>query len=198
MVINGCFRVGLTSPIVSECAGAEIGRCRGQMLNSIRRSKRTQLLLIVLAALASLLPLTAKSRQGNSIRWSVDGDQVSCEYFQLPSFSHVRTYQLDKIDGVAKAPDSKNPSLDVVRMQLSGLNLNIPSQSRVLIWDFDRYFSRLERFIDRAKSGDIRASLTWVHPWLAIGLASAALALVLWVLVFTSLLLGPPKAAPES
>jgi hypothetical protein len=167
------------------------------MLNSIRRSKRTQLFLIVMAALASLLPLTAKSRQGNSIRWSVDGDHVSCEYFQVPSFSHVRTYQLEKIDGVTKAPDSKIPSLDVVRIQLAGLNLNIPSQSRDLIWDFDRYLSRLEIFIDRAKSGDTRASLTWVHPWLAIGLASAALAPVLWILVFTSLLLGPPKPDPE-
>ena len=153
--------------------------------------------MIVLAALASLLPLTAKSRQGNSIRWSVDGDHLSCEYFQAPSFSHVRTYQLEKIDGVTKAPDSKNPSLDVVRMQLSGLNLNIPSQSRDLIWNFDRYLSRLEHFIDRAKSGDAGASLTWIHPWLATGLASAAIAVILWVLVFCSLLLGPPKPDPE-
>lgn len=165
----------------------------GQMLNSIRGSKRTQLLLIVLAALASLLPLTAKGRQGNSIRWSVDGDLITVEYFQVPSFSHLRTYTLDKIDGVTKAPDSKNPSLDVVRMQLNGLNLNIPSQSRTLIWNFDRYLSRLQAFVESAKAGDEGASLTWYDPWLVIGAASVVFAVFLWIFVFTCLLLGSPK-----
>lgn len=164
----------------------------GRMLGSIRRSKRTQLLLIALAALLSLLPLTAKSRQGNSIRWSVDGDQITCEYFQVPAFSHVRAYQLEKIDGVTKAPDSKNPSLDVVRMQLNGLNLNIPSQSRKLIWNFDLYLSRLERFIERAKAGDRGASLTWYDSWLVIGVVAAASAILLWVFVFALLLTGRP------
>jgi len=166
------------------------------MLGSIRRSKRTQLLLIALAALLSLLPLTAKSRQGNSIRWWVDGDQITVEYFQVPAFSHVRAYQLDKIDGVTKAPDSKNPSLDVVRMQLNGLNLNIPSQSSRLIWNFDLYLSRLERFIERAQAGDREASFTWYDPWLVIGAVSVALAAVLWIFVFTILLQGPPETDP--
>jgi len=150
-------------------------------------------MLIVLAALVSLLPLTARSRQGNSIRWTVDGEHVSCEYFQVPSFSHVRTYQIDKFEGVTQAPDSKNPSLDVVRLQLDGLNLNIPSQSRNLVWGFDRYLGRLEVFIERAKAGDTKASLTWYDLWLVIGFASVVFALGLWILVFTSLLLGPPK-----
>ncbi|MEX1311751.1 MAG: hypothetical protein AB1Z65_15100 [Candidatus Sulfomarinibacteraceae bacterium] len=163
------------------------------MLGSIRRSRRTQLLLIVLAALLSLLPLTAKSRQGNSIRWSVDGDRVTVEYFQVPAFSHVREYQLDKIDGVTKAPDSRNPSLDVVRLNLNGLNLNIPSQSSRLIWNFDLYLSRLEGFIDKAKDGDEQARLTWYDPWLVIGAVSLVLAAALWILVFTILLQGPPE-----
>lgn len=167
------------------------------MLGSIRSSRRTQLLLIVLAALLSLLPLTAKSRQGNSIRWSVDGDQVTVEYFQIPAFSHVRAYQLDKIDGVTRAPDSKDPSLDVVRLNLNGLNLNIPSQSSKLIWNFDLYLSRLERFIDRAKAGDQKASLTWVDPWLVTGAVSVALAAVLWIFVFAILLVVPPEGNPE-
>ena len=167
------------------------------MLGLIRGSKRTQLLLILLAALLSLLPLTAKSRQGNSIRWSVDGEQITVEYFQVPAFSHVRAYQLEKIDGVTKAPDSKNPSLDVVRMQLSGLNLNVPSQSRRLIWNFDLYVSRLERFIERAKAGDRKASLTWYcDPWLVVGAVSAAFAALLWMIVFTCLLMGPPGSDP--
>jgi hypothetical protein len=167
------------------------------MLDSIRRSKRTQLLLIVLAALLSLLPLTAKNRQGNSIRWLVDGGQVTVEYFQFPSFSHVRTYQLEKIDGVTKAPDSNNSSLDVVRMQLNGLNLNIPSQSSRLIWNFDLYLSRLERFIERAKAGDSEASLTWYDSWLVVGVVSAVSAILLWVFVFAVLLSGR-VAFPDS
>jgi hypothetical protein len=166
------------------------------MLGSIRGSKRTQLLMIALAALLCLLPLTAKNRQGNSIRWTVDDDQIAVEYFQVPRFSHVRAYQLDKIDGVTRAPDSKNPSLDVVRMQLNGLNLNIPSQSSKLIWNFDLYLSRLERFIDRAKAGDREASLTWYDPWLVVGVVSVASAAVLWMIVFACLLVGPPETDP--
>jgi len=153
-------------------------------------------MLIVLAALVSLLPLTAKTRQGNSIRWAVDGEHVSCEYFQVPSFTHVRTYQIDKIDGVAQVPDSKNPSVDVVRLQLNGLNLNIPSQSSKLVWSFNRYLSRLEVFIERAKAGDTKASLTWYDQWLVIGFASIGFALGLWILVFSSIMLGPPKNDP--
>lgn len=167
------------------------------MLNAIRGSKRTQLLLIILAALVSLLPLTAKSRQGNSIRWSVDGEYISCEYFQVPSFSHIRTYQIEKIKGVTKAPDTKNPSLEVVRMQLDGLNLNITSQSRALIWNFDRYLSRLQVFIAKAGSGNAQASMTWYDPWLVVGSVSVVFALVLWVVVFWLIFLGPPKAHRE-
>lgn len=167
------------------------------MLKSIRSSKRTQLLLIILAALVSLLPLTAKSRQGNSIRWSVDGELVSCEYFQAPSFSHVRTYQIEKINGVTRAPDSKNPSIDVVRMELNGLNLNIPSQSSKLIWRFDDYLSRLETFIERVGSGNTETSLTWYDPWLVVGCVSLVFALMLWIGVFWLILLGPPKVHQE-
>jgi hypothetical protein len=83
-----------------------------------------------------------------------------------------------------------------MRMQLNGLNLNIPSQSSKLIWNFDLYLSRLERFIERAKAGDGNASLTWVDPWLVVGVGSAASAILLWILVFAVLLPGrstPPE-----
>jgi hypothetical protein len=155
-------------------------------------------MLIILAALVSLLPLTAKSRQGNSIRWSADEEFVSCEYFQAPSFSHVRTYQIDKITGVTRAPDSKNPSIEVVRMKLDGLNLNIPSQSSKLIWNFDLYLGRLETFIDRVGSGDTEASLTWYDPWLVVGFFSAVFAVVLWIFVFWLIVSGPPKTHREA
>jgi hypothetical protein len=156
----------------------------------------TAMWLIPLAAQLSRLPLRARSCQGDSIRWSLAGDQITVEYVQIPAFPHVRAHQLEKIGDVKKAPDSKNPSLDVVRMQLNGLNLNIPSQSSRLIWNFDLYLSRLERFIERAKAGDRDASLTWYDPWLVVGAVSVAFAAVLWIFVFTSLLVGPPETDP--
>jgi hypothetical protein len=174
--------------------GKRDGKVGLGMLNGIRRSKRTQLLLIALAALVSLVPLTAKSRQGNSIRWSVDGEDLSCEYFQIPSFSHVRTYKTEKVIGVTKAPDSKNPSIEVIRLQLDGLNLNIPSQSRDVIWNFDGYLSRLQVLLAKARAGDPDVSLTWVHPWVIVGLASIVLAVALWIVVFASILMGPPES----
>lgn len=148
-------------------------------------------LLVVLAAVASLLPLVAESRQGNSIRWSVDGDEVHCEYFRVPSFSHVRTYRLEKIRAVSEAPDSQNPSVLVVRLHLNGLNLNIPSQSSELIWNFESYLQGLEIFMDRVRGGDRAATYTWYHPWLIVGVLSAVTAVVLWVVVYSLLLFRP-------
>lgn len=166
------------------------------MLKTLRASKRTQVLLIVLAALVSLLPLAAQKRQGNSIRWSVDGDTVSCEYYQLPSFSHVRTYNRTKINGVMISPDSQDESIEVVRFQLNGLNLNIPSQSSNLIWNFGDYVAGLQLFMAHAKGADPNASYSWRHPWMVAGVSALTLAVALWVLVFSVLLLGPVKNEP--
>ena len=166
------------------------------MLQSLRASKRTQLLLIVLAGVTSLLPLTAQKRQGNSIRWSVDGDIVSCEYYQLPSFSHVRTYDRTKINGVTTAPDSRNDAVEVVRMQLNGLNLNIPSQSDELIWNFDEYVVGLQVFMAHAKGDDTDATYVWRHPWMIAGAVALAAAVALWVLVVIVLFLGPVRNEP--
>jgi hypothetical protein len=151
--------------------------------------------LIALAAVLSLVPLLAEKRQGNSIRWTVDGDQIHCEYFQIPSFSHVRAYSWAKIEEVSPAPDSQNPEVSVVRFQLSGLNLNIPSQSSDLIWNFDTYLEGLQSFMERVRDGDSRAAFTWYHPWLVIGFGSAAAAALLWVVVFTVLLLGRRRSS---
>jgi hypothetical protein len=152
-------------------------------------------LLIVLAALVSMMPLVAEKRQGNSLRWSVEGEELRCEYFQLPSFSHIRTYDLTKLEGVTRSPDSKNESIDVVRLRLDGLNLNIPSQSSELIWNFDSYLVGLQEFVVRAQHGDSSANLSWYHPWLVAGVASACLAVVLWCLVFWVLLTRPRRSA---
>ena len=160
-------------------------------------SKRTQLLLIVLAAVASFVPLIAEQRQGNSIRWSVDGDRLDCEYFQVPSFSHVRSYDWTKIDAITKAPDSKHPEVTVVRLELTGLNLNIPSQSDALIWNFDGYLTGLQDFVARVRNGDSDGTYAWYHPWLIAGIASTVAAVILWIVVFTVLLLGPNRSRPE-
>jgi hypothetical protein len=163
------------------------------MRKSVRQSKRTQLLLIVLAAVVSFLPLVAERRQGNSIQWTVDGQFVNCEYFRVPSFSHVRSYEADKIAGVTRAPDSKNPDLEVVRLLLPSLNLNIPSQSSELVWNFDHYLKGLQRFIADVQAGDDSATYTWYHPWLIVGAVSVPVAVALWVLVFGVLLLGSKR-----
>jgi hypothetical protein len=159
--------------------------------------------LILVAAAFSLLPLAAERRQGNSIKWTVEGDRIQCEYYQVPSFSHIRTYEIAKVDGVTKAADSTDASLDVVRLQLNGLNLNIPSQSSALIWNFDSYLEGLQRFHQRVRSGDTGATYSWYHPWLMIGVASIAMAVASWVLVFVVLLsrprrdLAPPAAGQD-
>lgn len=168
------------------------------IMRSFRESKRTQFLLIVLAALVSLLPLTAEKRQGNSIRWSVDGEEIRCEYFQLPSFSHIRTYDLTKLEGVTRSADSRNESVDVVRLRLNGLNLNIPSQSSELIWNFDSYVVSLQDFVVQAQHGDQSAAYSWYHPWLLVGAVSAFLAVALWVLVFWVLLTRSTRNAEPS
>jgi hypothetical protein len=147
-----------------------------------------------LAGLVSLLPVVAEKRQGNSIRWSVSGDELQVEYFQLPSFSHVRSYRLDTIESITTAPDSRNPKLTVVRLRLNGLNLNIPSQSSALIWNFDSYSSDLEGFLARVKDGDTAASYSWHHPWLLAGVGAIPVAVVLWVVVFGVLIAGRPRA----
>ncbi|MGD8440672.1 MAG: hypothetical protein PVG53_09055 [Holophagae bacterium] len=160
-------------------------------------SKKTQLLLIALAAVVSFVPLVAEQRQGNSIRWSVDGDRLDCEYFQIPSFSHVRSYDWTKIDAISEASDSKRPEVTVVRLELSGLNLNIPSQSDELIWNFDGYLAGLQGFMARVRAGDASASYTWYHPWLITGVASTVAAVILWIVVFT-VLLGPRQRQSDS
>jgi hypothetical protein len=152
-----------------------------------------QTVLIVVAASLSLLPLVAEKRQGNSIRWSVDGDRIQCEYFQLPSFSHIRSYELAKIAGVTKAADSTDPSLDVVRLQFDGLNLNVPSQSSALIWNFDPYLEGLQRFHERVQAGDTQAKYSWYHRWLIVGIASIPMAVCCWVLVFVAILQRPRR-----
>ncbi len=160
-------------------------------------SKRTQLLLIALAAVVSFVPLVAEQRQGNSIRWSVDGDRLDCEYFQIPAFSHVRSYDWTKIDAISEAPDSKRPEVTVVRLELSGLNLNIPSQSDELIWNFDRYLTGLQGFMARVRAGDASTTYTWYHPWLVAGFVSTIAAVILWIAVFVVLSRAPRGAQQE-
>jgi len=126
----------------------------------------------------------------------VDGDIVSCEYYQLPSFSHVRTYDRTKINGVTTAPDSRNDAVEVVRMQLNGLNLNIPSQSSELIWNFDDYVAGLQVFMAHAKGDDADATYAWRHPWMVAGAVALAAAVALWVLVVIVLFLGPVRNEP--
>ncbi len=163
------------------------------MLRVIRTSKRAQLLLVVLAAVVSFVPLVAERRQGNSIRWTVDEEIVHCEYSQWPSFSHIRSYVRTKILGVTRAPDSRDDSVQVVRLQLNGMNLNIPSQSDELIWNFDAYLNGLQVFMAHAKGGELSRTYTWYHPWLIVGAVSAPVAVALWVLVFTVLLFGSKR-----
>ena len=160
-------------------------------------SRRTQLLLIALAAVVSFVPLVAEQRQGNSIRWSVDGDRLNCEYFQVPSFSHVRSYDWTKIDTITKAPDSKHPEATVVRLELTGLNLNIPSQSDQQIWNFDRYLAGLQRFVARVKDGESNVTYSWYHPWLIAGFVATIAAVVLWIVVFVVLLRAPRRPHAE-
>lgn len=156
-----------------------------------------QLLLIALAAVVSFVPLVAEQRQGNSIRWSVDGDRLDCEYFQLPSFSHVRSYDWTKIDAITSAPDSTDPDVSVVRLELSGLNLNIPSQSDEQIWNFDRYLAGLQRFMARVKDGESGITYSWYHPWLVAGFVATVAAVILWIVVFVVLLRAPRRPQPE-
>lgn len=151
-----------------------------------------------MAAAVSFVPLVAEKRQGNSIRWTVDGDRVHCEYFQVPSFSHLRSYDWTKIDGISLAPDSQNPEVTVVRLHLSGLNLNIPSQSSDLIWNLDDYVEGLQSFMARVRDGESGATYTWYHPWLVIAFVSTIAAAMLWITVFAVLLLGPPRARPAA
>jgi hypothetical protein len=192
------LRVGFESsdrcvePVSCGSPAENEGGCSVRNLfRSMSRSKVFQLVLILVAAALSLVPLAAEKRQGNSIRWSVEGDRLQCEYYQLPSFSHIRSYDIAKIDGVTKAADSADSSVEVVRLQLSGLNLNIPSQSSALIWNFDSYLSGLQRFYDRAQAGESTATYSWRHPWLIVGIVSIVLAVGCWVLVFVVLLAGP-------
>lgn len=164
-----------------------------KLFRVLRGSRPIQGVLIFLAAAFSLLPLVAEKSQGNSIRWTTEGDQVHCEYFQVPSFSHVRSYEHERILDVTKAPDSTDPSVEVVRFSFNGLNYNIPSQSTATICCFDRYLARLQGFIREARAGNEAAALVWYHPWLVAGAVSAVLAVVTWVLVFSALLLGPAR-----
>jgi hypothetical protein len=164
-----------------------------KLFRVLRGSRPIQGVLIFLAAAFSLLPLVAEKLQGNSIRWTTEGDQVHCEYFQVPSFSHVRSYEHERILDVTRAPDSTDPSVEVVRFSFNGLNYNIPSQSTATICCFDRYLARLQSFMREARSGNEAASLVWYHPWLVTGVAAALLAVAVWVLVFSVLLLGPAR-----
>jgi hypothetical protein len=169
------------------------------MMKTWRDSKRLQGFFIILAAAASVLPLVAEHRQDNSIRWTVTGDRIECEYFRVPSYSHVKTYDRSALRGVTGAPSSATPEVSVVRLHMSGLNLNLPWQSSERIWNFDTYLEELRTFIGQVHAGNGAATFTWFHPWLVVGAVSVPVAAALWVAVFAVLLLRPkPVEAPIS
>jgi len=141
-------------------------------------------ILTTVAVCASVAGVVSERKQGFSFFWRAEGTTVYCASSMLPHYSVVRQYSSTTINAIAKAPYSQDASIDVVVLDLNGLQYSIPTQSSAAIRNFDAHIEGLQEFISRVHDGDDTATYSYLHPIFVTMIVSFAIAVLAWVTLF--------------
>jgi len=156
--------------------------------------KHRPLVVLVIAVTTFGLAAWAERQQEHSYLWTVDGDRFQLMSFLAPVHHHTREIPFSGIERITGETDLERPEVTILVLHYGAIAFRMPSQSDESIRRFDGYVERLRTLLAAAHSGDERARVLYLDPYLMVSASAAAASLVAWIILFVLVLRPrPPK-----
>lgn len=154
--------------------------------------RRWYLIALVIAVTTFGLAAWAERQQEHSHLWTVDGDRFQLTSFLAPAHHHSREIPFSEIESITGEADLEDPEITILVLHYGLVTFQMPSQSDRTIRRFDTYVERLGALLAAAHSGNEKARVLYLDPYLVVTVAAAAASLVAWIILFVMILRPRP------